>query len=159
MRDRAVVIVSTFLCLCKFQGIWGDGLEQAHKGYKRLSQKLSGSLANRRPCLRPAGVINCSSPSASSFSVSLFPGMRGYDIFNQWCWEIWMCTCTLDPYLTPDTKVNLKWGFPGGVRDKNPPASAGDTGSIPDPGMSHVLSSHEARGPQRLSLCCRAREL
>ena len=28
-------------------------------------------------------------------------------------------------------------GFPGGSMVKNPPANAGDTGSIPDPGRSH----------------------
>ena len=31
-------------------------------------------------------------------------------------------------------------GFPGGSVVKNPPASAGDTGSIPGPGGSHVRS-------------------
>ena len=30
-------------------------------------------------------------------------------------------------------------GFPGGSMIKNLPAGAGDTGSIPDPGRSHVL--------------------
>ena len=30
-------------------------------------------------------------------------------------------------------------GFAGGSVIKNPPASEGDTGSIPDPGRSHVL--------------------
>ena len=29
--------------------------------------------------------------------------------------------------------------FPGGTVVKNPPANAGDTGSIPGPGRSHVL--------------------
>ena len=29
-------------------------------------------------------------------------------------------------------------GFPGGLVVKNPSASAGDTGSIPDPGRSHM---------------------
>ena len=28
--------------------------------------------------------------------------------------------------------------FPGGTVDKNPPSNAGDTGSIPDPGKSHI---------------------
>ena len=28
-------------------------------------------------------------------------------------------------------------GFPGGPVDKNPPANAGDTSSIPGPGRSH----------------------
>ena len=29
-------------------------------------------------------------------------------------------------------------GFPGGAVVKNPPANAGDTGSSPDPGRSHM---------------------
>ena len=33
-------------------------------------------------------------------------------------------------------------GFPGGSAVKNPPANAGDTGSIPDPGRSHTLQSN-----------------
>ena len=32
-------------------------------------------------------------------------------------------------------------GFPGGSVVKNPPANAGDTGSIPDSGRSHMLGS------------------
>ena len=34
---------------------------------------------------------------------------------------------------------------------QNPPANAGDTGSIPGPGRSHMPRRHEARGPQLLS--------
>ena len=30
------------------------------------------------------------------------------------------------------------WGFPGGAVVKNPPANAGDMGSSPGPGRSHV---------------------
>ena len=37
----------------------------------------------------------------------------------------------------PVVKTVLQ-GFPGGSVVKNPPASAGDTGSITDPGRSHV---------------------
>ena len=50
-------------------------------------------------------------------------------------------------------------GFPGGCVVKNPPASTGDTGSIPDPGRSHMSQSDKARVPQLLSLCSRAWEL
>ena len=39
---------------------------------------------------------------------------------------------------------------------KSPPASAGDMGSIPDPGRSHVLQSSWAWAPQLLSLFSRA---
>ena len=41
---------------------------------------------------------------------------------------------------------------------KNPLANAGDMGSIPDPGRSHMLWSNSARDPQLLSLCSRAHE-
>ena len=30
------------------------------------------------------------------------------------------------------------WDFPGGTVVKNPPANAGDMGSIPGPGRSHM---------------------
>ena len=49
-------------------------------------------------------------------------------------------------------------GFPGGSGVKNPPASAGDTDSIPGPGRSHMPRHTEDRVPQLLSLCSRARE-
>ena len=34
------------------------------------------------------------------------------------------------------------WGFPGGAEVKNPPANAGDTGSSPGPGRSHMPRSN-----------------
>ena len=36
----------------------------------------------------------------------------------------------------------LSRGFPGGAVVKNPPANAGDTGSSPGPGRSHMLRSN-----------------
>ena len=50
-------------------------------------------------------------------------------------------------------------GFHGGTVVKNPPANAGDTGSSPGPGRSHMPRSNEARAPQLLSLCSTARAL
>ena len=43
-------------------------------------------------------------------------------------------------------------GFPGGAVVENLPANAGDTGSSPGVGGSHVLRSGWAREPQLLSL-------
>ena len=40
-----------------------------------------------------------------------------------------------------------KTGFPWRLRGKEPPAGAGDTGSIPGPGRSHRPRSNRARGP------------
>ena len=48
--------------------------------------------------------------------------------------------------------------FPGGAVVKNPPANAGDTGSSPGPGRSHMPRSNEAHAPQLLSLHSRACE-
>ena len=40
-------------------------------------------------------------------------------------------------------KMELPYeGFPGGAVVKNPPAIAGDTGSSPGPGRSHMLQSN-----------------
>ncbi|XP_032488795.1 transmembrane protein 165 isoform X1 [Phocoena sinus] len=44
------------------------------------------------------------------------------------------------------------WGFPGGAVIESPPADAGDTGSCPGPGGSHMLRSGWAREPWPLSL-------
>ena len=42
--------------------------------------------------------------------------------------------------LKPKLKESL--GFPGGTVVKNPPANAGDTGSSPGPGRSHMPQSN-----------------
>ena len=47
---------------------------------------------------------------------------------------------------------NTQQGFPGGAVVENLPADAGDTGSGPGLGGSHVPRSNWARGPQLLSL-------
>ena len=39
-------------------------------------------------------------------------------------------------------KCEILEGFGGGSVVKNPPANAGDTGSIPDPERSHMLQSN-----------------
>ena len=59
--------------------------------------------------------------------------------------------------------LKKKEGFPGGAVVESLPADAGDTGSSPGLGGSHVPRSSWARGPQLLSLrvwslCSTARE-
>ena len=49
-------------------------------------------------------------------------------------------------------KKNMS-GFPGGAVVENLPANAGDTGSSPGLGRSHMPRSGWAREPQLLSLC------
>ena len=48
--------------------------------------------------------------------------------------------------------------FPGSTVVKNLPANAGDTGSSPGLGRSHMPRSNSARAPQLLSLRSRAHE-
>ena len=55
----------------------------------------------------------------------------------------------LDPKLP--TKMSQE-GFPGGAVVENPPANAGDTGSSPGLGRSHMPWSNWAHEPQLLSL-------
>ena len=47
---------------------------------------------------------------------------------------------------------NPSWGFPGGAVVESLPANAGDTGSSPGLGRSHMPRSNWAREPQLLSL-------
>ena len=39
-------------------------------------------------------------------------------------------------------KIGLLWGLPGGSVAKNPPTTAGDTGSIPGLGRFHMPQSN-----------------
>ena len=55
-------------------------------------------------------------------------------------------------YLEGDIKNDLLLGFPGGAVVENLPANAGDTGSSPGLGGSHIPQSGWAREPQLLSL-------
>ena len=51
-----------------------------------------------------------------------------------------------------NVKIYIFRGFPGGAVVENLPANAGDTGSSPGLGRSHMLRSNWAREPQLLSL-------
>ena len=42
--------------------------------------------------------------------------------------------------------------FPGGLVVKNPPANAGDIGSVPGPGRSHMLQDNKSCAPNYWSL-------
>ena len=55
-------------------------------------------------------------------------------------------------------KNNYFRGFPGGAVVENLPAKAGDTGSSPGLGRSHMPQSNYAREPQLLSLHSATRE-
>ena len=55
-------------------------------------------------------------------------------------------------------KKEFRVDFPGGAVVKNPPANAGDTGSSPGPGRSHMPQSSWACVPQLLSPCAATAE-
>ena len=50
-------------------------------GIKDFHKCWSGSLAKRRLCLGPTGVINCS--TICIVLLSLFPGTRGYNMYTK----------------------------------------------------------------------------
>ena len=61
----------------------------------------------------------------------------------------------METQKTPNSQSNLKkekQGFPGGAVVESLPANAGDTGSGPGLGGSHMPRSGGAREPQLLSL-------
>ena len=55
-------------------------------------------------------------------------------------------------HFQDDICYSKSWGFPGGAVVENLPANAGDTGSGPGLGGSHMPWSNWAREPQLLSL-------
>ena len=63
-------------------------------------------------------------------------------VSNSFSFRYWMFLYTSS---LPKEKAYLKrhlQGFPGGTMVKNLPANAGDTGSIPGPGRSHMPQSN-----------------
>ena len=79
VNDGAIGIVFSLVYVSlKESGVVGSDMYTW--GIKDFHKCWSGSLAKRRFCLGPAGVINCTPLSALS-SVSLFPGTHGY---NRW---------------------------------------------------------------------------
>ena len=53
-------------------------------------------------------------------------------------WHMKRCSALLIIRGKVRIKTTVSQDFPGGAVDKNPPASGGDMGSIPDPGIPHA---------------------
>ena len=68
MNHRFTLIVSFFSFVqTSFREFGEVGLNMYTQGIEGFHKNWSGSLAKRRLCLGPAGVINCTSLSALSF--------------------------------------------------------------------------------------------
>ena len=92
--------------------------------------------------------------SISNAWISPFPWSSGFPISNRT--RMYICPMGRGCSPKPHTKKRRTQGFPGDSVVKNPPANAGDTGSIPDPGRSHMLQGNQFLALQRL--CSGARE-
>ena len=75
------------------------------------------------------------------------PGKPQFTLLTKWCLQFSV------------SKMKGREGFLGGSVLKRLPVHAGDMGSVPDLGRSHMLWGNEACVPQLLSLCSRASEL
>ena len=63
-------------------------------------------------------------------------------IFSKLTTSIYVNYITFREVMGPETDQEWEAGLPGGSLVKNPPANAGDTGSIPDPGRSQMPQSN-----------------
>ena len=74
---------------------------------------------------------------------------------SEWTERNHIAPWAVEPTQPPPPIRFLKWkskGFPGGAVVESPPANAGDAGSCPGLGRSHMLRSNWARESQLLSL-------
>ena len=87
----------------------------------------SSTLAWKIPCMGEPGGL----PSMGSHGV-------GHD------WSNLAAAAAAAEYMYVTKSLNQKYiveGFPGSIVEKNLPANAGDTGSIPGPGRFHMPRS------------------
>ena len=97
------------------------------------------------PCWHP-GYPLCSSPTLSSLPGSAGCGSSSHELRGRVGSQVWG-----PPSEAQGQRVELRW-LSGGAVVRNPPANAGDTGSSPGLGRSHVPRSGWAREPHLLSL-------
>ena len=86
------------------------GLNTYTKGIKDFHRSWSGSLAKRRLCLGPAGVINCTPLSTLSFWVGLFPRTHGYNKVMRWSPHEWD-SCFYERATQTRHSASTVWGL------------------------------------------------
>ena len=69
-------------------------------------------------------------------------GTENLDVYQKYMDKIFSLSFRLYYELIINCKNRVPWGFPGGSVVKNLPANAGDMGSSPGPGKSHMSRSN-----------------
>ena len=68
--------------------------------------------------------------------------MKKYLNYNEFFWSVYYKMAILNLFAFQRRLQIQKQGFSAGSVVKKQPANAGDTGSIPAPGTSHMLQSN-----------------
>ena len=103
--------------------------------------RILGSRAGTREILPAAGSVASRSPARIRSSLTWMQPL-----------SLPLLKGALSRKKQSGEKRTWKWGFPGGAVVENLTANAGDTGSSPGLGRSHMPRSNWAREPQLLSL-------
>ena len=75
------------------------------------------------------------------YSWAFIPEKKAFCVYTKICRKMFMVGLFLIAKKKKKKKIELK-GFPGGAVVENPPVNAGDTGSSPGPGRSHMPRSN-----------------
>jgi len=121
---------------------WSMGCAQPLSSQEHIQERCGGSVHSRETWQIPSQPGDLG--QHSQFEVTLI----GYTIETIW-WEVCFTPVTspLPKSIIPvqlwekTRQISIKGAFPGGPVVKNPPANAGDTGLIPDPGRLHMPQS------------------
>ena len=96
-----------------------------------------GGLAASRQGLQAYSPSFAAALAAAAAAAACVPTPGGEE--GERLWKV--CPCISRAHLFQPQENQLVRGFPGGAVVKNPPANAGDTGSSPGLGGSHIPQS------------------
>ena len=149
--------------LKRLQTIWLSGKGKTMKAVKINGCKVSGRSrwgeAETRGFLAQC---NCNpwgrKESDTTERLNWLNWLTDWTELNCSVWSRWIYIMHLSKSIKCTRPRANGLGFPDCSVVKNPPANAGGTGSITNPGGSHMPWSTWAHAPQLLSLCSRALE-